>query len=306
MRHRVSVSIPYHDSTYYAKCMLGGAIACGITHAVTTPLDVVKVNMQVYPTKYTTSRTAIPLLLREEGLPGIWKGVGPTLVGYSVQGMFKYGMYELFKDQYSHIVGESLSQTYKPLIWLAASASAEAIADIALCPFEMTKVKVQTSPKGTFPLRFGPAMAEMIRLRSHLNYPFGSLGALWSRQIPYTATKLFCFEGTVKFVYTYLLTAPKETYSPLTQLGITFAAGYIGGMISAVVSHPADSLVSLMGKAENANKSAGTIIKEVGWVKLGTKGLGARVVMIGTLTGFQLWIYDSFKTAMGMGTTGGK
>jgi len=27
--------------------------------------------------------------------------------------------------------------------------------------------------------------------------------------------------------------------------------------------------------------------------------------MIGTLTGLQWWIYDTFKTAMGMGTTGG-
>lgn len=30
------------------------------------------------------------------------------------------------------------------------------------------------------------------------------------------------------------------------------------------------------------------------------------VVNLGTLTGFQWWIYDSFKAAMGMGTTGGK
>jgi len=27
--------------------------------------------------------------------------------------------------------------------------------------------------------------------------------------------------------------------------------------------------------------------------------------MIGTLTGLQWWIYDSFKTALGLGTTGG-
>ena len=37
-----------------------------------------------------------------------------------------------------------------------------------------------------------------------------------------------------------------------------------------------------------------------------TKGLGTRVIMIGTLTGFQWWIYDTFKSTMGMGTTGGK
>ncbi|KAK7047100.1 Cu/Pi carrier [Paramarasmius palmivorus] len=286
--------------------MLAGALACGATHAAMTPLDVAKVNMQVHPTKYPTSRKAISILLKEEGLPGLWKGVGPTLVGYSFQGMFKYGVYEILKDRYSQLVGDPIAQTYKPIIWLAASASAEVIADIALCPFEMTKVKVQTSPKGAFPIRFGAAMMAMARQRGELRYPFGSLGALWSRQIPYTMAKFFCFEGTAQLFYTYVFTAPKETYSPLTQLGITFASGYIAGIVSALVSHPADNLVSLLGQAENAGKGVGSIIKEVGWVRLATKGLGARVVMVGTLTGFQWWIYDTCKTAMGMGTTGGK
>lgn len=36
-----------HDTSYYAKCMLGGALACGFTHAGITPLDVTKCNMQV-------------------------------------------------------------------------------------------------------------------------------------------------------------------------------------------------------------------------------------------------------------------
>jgi solute carrier family 25 phosphate transporter 3 len=38
-----------HDTSYYAKCMLGGALACGLTHAGITPLDVAKCNMQVCP-----------------------------------------------------------------------------------------------------------------------------------------------------------------------------------------------------------------------------------------------------------------
>ena len=37
-----------HDTNYYAKCMLGGALACGFTHAGITPLDVAKCNMQVW------------------------------------------------------------------------------------------------------------------------------------------------------------------------------------------------------------------------------------------------------------------
>lgn len=60
-----------------------------------------------------------------------------------------------------------------------------------------------------------------------------------------------------------------------------------------------------MGKAENKGKGVGQIASEVGMKNLMLKGLMPRIVMIGTLTGLQWWIYDSFKTAMGMGTTGG-
>lgn len=295
-----------HDTSYYAKCMLGGAIACGFTHAGITPLDVAKCNMQVSPQKYKGLLPSIKLLVAEEGANGIWKGFGPTLVGYAAQGMFKYGLYEVFKDFYSNLAGEEASSKYKPAIWLAGSASAEVFADIALCPLEMTKVKIQTSPTGTFPTAFGSALKEMSRTKIETRYPFGSLVPLWSRQIPYTMAKFFFFEKIVQVFYTHVFTAPKETYSKGTQLGVTFASGYLAGVVCAIVSHPADSLVSLLGKAENKGKSVGTIASETGIMTLATKGLGTRVIMIGTLTGFQWWIYDSFKSAFGLGTTGGK
>lgn len=43
---RYSHAIP-HTNTYYMKCMVGGILSCGLTHAAVTPLDVTKCNMQV-------------------------------------------------------------------------------------------------------------------------------------------------------------------------------------------------------------------------------------------------------------------
>lgn len=295
-----------HDASYYSKCMLGGVLACGLTHAGITPLDVAKCNMQVNPTKYTGTIGTLKTIVAEEGAKGVWKGFGPTFVGYSLQGMFKYGLYEIFKDYYMNLAGQEATDRYKGAIWLAGSASAEFFADIALCPLEMTKVKIQTSPAGTFPVPFGAAWAEMSRTKVETRFPFGSLVPLWSRQIPYTMAKFFFFEKIVQLFYTHVFTEPKDTYSKPTQLGITFGSGYLAGVVCAIVSHPADSLVSQLGKPENKGKSFGTIVGEVGFGNLATKGLGTRVIMIGTLTGFQWWIYDSFKSAMGMGTTGGK
>lgn len=63
-----------------------------------------------------------------------------------MQGACKFGFYEFFKKYYSDIAGPENAAKYKTLIFLAGSASAEVIADIALCPFEAVKVRVQTQP----------------------------------------------------------------------------------------------------------------------------------------------------------------
>ena len=97
--------------------------------------------------------------------------------------------------------------------------------------------------------------------------------------------KFFFFEKIVELFYTHVFTKPKNEYSAPTQLGITFASGYLAGVVCAIVSHPADSLVSQMGKQTNKGKSIGQIAGEVGLANLATKGLGTRVIMIGTLTG---------------------
>ena len=106
-----------------------------------------------------------------------------------------------------------------------------------------------------------------------------------NNKIPYTMAKFYFFEKIAELFYTHVFTEPKETYGKPTQLGITFAPGYLAGVICAIVSHPADSLVSQMGKEANRGKSLGQIASEVGMKDLATKGLGTRILMIGTLTG---------------------
>lgn len=55
----------------------------------------------------------------------------------------------------------------------------------------MTKVKIQTSPSGTFPTAFGAALAEMSKTKAETRYPFGSLVPLWSRQVRIGLLSLF-------------------------------------------------------------------------------------------------------------------
>merc|ERR1712084_168113 len=296
-----------HDATYYFKCIVGGALACGLTHCAVTPLDLVKCRRQVNPDMYPSLVAGLRTVGAADGwgTRGLFTGGLPTLIGYSIQGMCKFGFYEMFKDAYAGIAGDN-AEKYKVIGWAISSASAEVIADVGLCPWEALKVRMQTYPEGQFPLSTPQAISK-IRDAEGTNGFFKGLSPLWARQIPYTVVKFVFFEKVVEMFYRYVFTSPKESYSKATQLSITFASGYTAGVLCAIVSHPADTMVSKL----NAIKSEGStgenikkIYAEIGFAGL-WRGLATRIIMIGTLTGLQWWIYDSFKVAMGLQTTGG-
>jgi solute carrier family 25 phosphate transporter 3 len=92
-----------HNLNYYLKCMTGGALACGITHVLTVPLDVAKCKKQIDP---NFCSTMIEGIKKVKAARQFTLGWFPTVIGYSLQGTGKFGYYEIFKDVYRKIVGE--------------------------------------------------------------------------------------------------------------------------------------------------------------------------------------------------------
>jgi len=137
-------------------------ISSGVTHTLVIPLDLVKCRLQVDPAKYQGVFRAFKLTVYEEGLRGLRKGWAPTLVGYLLQGLGKFGFYELFKLCISELLGavsklehqtnyvysvalvQERSYLWRTSLYLAASAIAKFFADIMLAPMEATKVRIQT------------------------------------------------------------------------------------------------------------------------------------------------------------------
>jgi len=303
----------FHTLSFYFKCMIGGALACGLTHASVVTLDVAKCRAQAHSKAGRWPKGLIPgvqKIIAEEGVAGMIKGWVPTLFGYSAQGLFKFGLNEFFKDAYTNVVGaENLNAQWKKMVlWAAASGSAEIFADVALCPFEMTKVKMQVTLPGTqgaVPPQFGAAWAAMSANRAETKFPFGSLYPLWGRQIPYTMIKFVGFYQTQEMIYAFIeknYGVKKSEMSTPKQLTVTFLAGYWAGIFCAVATQPMDNLVSMKGIPENKNKPWGQMASEMGTKDLFLKGLGTRVIMIGTLTGLQWWIYGTWKSLLGFGT----
>merc|ERR1712241_647693 len=289
-------SCEFDSAKYFALCGHGGALSCGITHTAVTPLDLVKCRLQVNKEKYKSLGNGFKVTVKESGASGLFLGWAPTAIGYSMQGICKFGFYEFFKNVYSGIIGEENTYLYRTSLYLAASASAEFFADIALSPMESVKVRIQTSPVGTFPttLRAG---APKIWAAEGLNGFYKSLVPLWGRQIPYTMMKFACFQRTVEAIYANVVPKPRAECSKSEQLVVTFAAGYIAGVFCAIVSHPADTIVSYMNKAPGAG--IGDAVKTLGFSGLWA-GLGPRIIMIGTLTALQWFIFDGVKVQLGL------
>lgn len=67
--------------------------------------------------------------------------------------------------------------------------------------------------------------------------------------------KFASFETIVEKIYKHVIPKPNEQCSKPRQLAVSFAGGFVAGVLCAVVSHPADNLVSFLNNAKGATVS---------------------------------------------------
>lgn len=162
---------------YYSICAIGGMLSAGTTHLAITPLDVLKVNMQVHPIKYSSIASCYTMLLKEQGPSAFWRGWAGKFFGYGAQGGCRFGLYKYFKSLYSNVLGDCNRSS----VFFLSSASAEVFANVALCPFEAIKVQVQAQP------HFAKGLADGIPKLYASEGIFGfykGLIPLWGRNLP--------------------------------------------------------------------------------------------------------------------------
>ena len=176
----------------------------------------------------------------------------------------------------------------------------EFIADLFLCPLEAVRIRSVSDP--TFPKGLGAGAVQMLKTDGALGF-YAGLGPILFKQIPYTMAKFAVQGKAAEMMYDSAGKTPAQ-FSSAGNLGISLASGVVAGVAAAVISHPADTLLSKVNKAGAGGSGSTTsrlinIAKETGFVKLCTTGLGARCVMIGTLTAGQFGIFDVVMNALG-------
>lgn len=91
---------------------------------------------------------------------------------------------------------------------------------------------------------------------------------------------------------------PKETLSDSMQTVGNLGSGLMAGFAAAIISQPADTMLSKINKTKGLPGEGTTsrlfkIAKELG-VRGSFSGIGARLFMVGTLTAGQFAIYGKF------------
>merc|ERR1719330_1573693 len=199
------------------------------------------------------------------------------------------------------MMGEKKAWENRTAIYLGAAAGAEFIADIFLCPLEACRIRSVSDP--TYAPSLPGVAARLIKEEGMIRGFYSGFGPILFKQVPYTMAK-FAVQGRVtESMYGSLGKSPAEC-GVLMNTSVSLGSGVIAGVVSAIISHPADTLLSKVNKAGAGGEGSIpsrmlNITKETGVVKLCTQGLGARCVMTGVVKLCTQGLFDTVMRTLG-------
>ena len=181
-------------------------------------------------------------VIQTEGAGALLTGFGPTVAGYLLQGAFKFGGYELFKQQSINILGYETASQNRTAVYLGSSALAEFFADIALCPLEATRIRLVSQP--TFATGLLSGFSKILKTEG-IGAFYSGFGPILFKQVPYTMAKFVVYEKVSEAAYQVF---KKEEIGSSGQTAVNLGSGLIAGFAAAFVSQPADTMLSKINK----------------------------------------------------------
>jgi solute carrier family 25 (mitochondrial phosphate transporter), member 3 len=121
------------------RYFVAGGVCAAYSHGITTPIDVIKTKMQADPKEFNAGMlSAAAKIVKKDGPGVLLGGLGPTVVGYGIEGAAKFGIYEILKPVFGKIIED------QPTAFILASIAAGAAAALILCPAESVRIRIVT------------------------------------------------------------------------------------------------------------------------------------------------------------------
>eukprot|EP00554_Chaetoceros_debilis_P004003 CAMPEP_0194083368 /NCGR_PEP_ID=MMETSP0149-20130528/9085_1 /TAXON_ID=122233 /ORGANISM="Chaetoceros debilis, Strain MM31A-1" /LENGTH=322 /DNA_ID=CAMNT_0038765761 /DNA_START=26 /DNA_END=994 /DNA_ORIENTATION=+ len=281
------------------RFFVAGGVCAATSHGITTPIDVVKTKMQAQPEVYNKGMSAATLsILKDEGPSALLGGLGPTVVGYGIEGAMKFGIYEIMKP----IMADAFDGN-TAIAYIFASIIAGGVASILLCPMESARIRVVTDQdyKG---LGLIQCLARLIKEDSFASL-FGGIFAMLSKQVPYTIGKQVSFDVVATFLYGIM--ANTDLKATDLKWFVSLLSAFVASIFACITSQPGDMILT---ETYKSSSGAGffAVINDIYKTKGGASGfftgVGARIIHVSSIITSQLVIYDIVKQALGLPATG--
>ena len=286
--------LPSYSALVYTILGLSGATGCALTHSLVIPLDVLKTKAQADPEGYSNLLQGANKVLEEEGVSGLVTGAQATLAGYFWYGMSVYPSYTFFKRCFS---GSPWAVAHENDVALIAGALASVIASLGLTPLEAARIRVVADPGRYKPL----GLTGTLQVIAGEGALYAGLPSLLTRQIIFGSVKFLAFERACEVIYT---ASPSLRDATWTALGVSLVAGGFSGILSSIVSQPADSILTHVAKQESKEKvsviTSARALMEMGGFRALFQGLGSRCLWAGSIIAGQFLLYDVFRTLFGV------
>ncbi|KAJ1964567.1 mitochondrial aspartate-glutamate transporter agc1 [Dipsacomyces acuminosporus] len=290
------------ESLFQAYNFAIGAVAGGIGATVVYPIDLVKTRMQnqrvavVGEMMYKNSIDCFRKVIRNEGILGLYRGLGPQLVGVAPEKAIKLTVNDLVRS----LLSDKDTGKIKFASELFAGGMAGASQVVFTNPLEIVKIRLQVQGEILKEASgIGAAKASPIARRGAVTIvkELGLIGlykgasACLLRDVPFSAIYFPCYSHIKRDIF----------HEGERQLGIVdlLLAGAIAGMPAAYLTTPADVIKTRLQveakKGETAYNglvdAARKIYKEEGF-KAFFKGGPARIFRSSPQFGTTLMCYE--------------
>uniref|UniRef100_A0A0C9QN63 TSA: Wollemia nobilis Ref_Wollemi_Transcript_19029_1329 transcribed RNA sequence n=1 Tax=Wollemia nobilis TaxID=56998 RepID=A0A0C9QN63_9CONI len=236
---------------------MAGAIAGGVSRTVTSPLDVIKIRFQVQlePTvrllsdrgaygisKYTSILQATRDILREEGMPGFWRGNVPALLMVMPYTAIQFTVLHKFKSFMASSTKAEDHLRLSPYLSYVSGGVAGFAATIGSYPFDLlrTILASQGEPKVYPNLR--SALAEIARTRG-IRGLYAGLSPTLVEIVPYAGLQFGSYDTFKRWIKAWnqgnLVQKGVHGDDSLTSTQL-FLSGLAAGTFAKVVCHPLD------------------------------------------------------------------
>jgi len=292
-----------------AKDIVFGSLAGIVGKFIEYPFDTVKVRLQSQPDnvplRYAGPIDCFRQSWRQDGVPGLYRGISAPLVGAAVETSSLFFSYRIAQEALQATVLPKSEPLPISALILCGGASG-AFTSLLLTPIELIKCKMQVPLVGTLSRTqaHGPLaiMASIYRHQGLLGFWHGQLGTL-IRETGGSAAWFGSYETMSLLFRKWDRIKTKESL-PIHQ---QMTAGAIAGMSYNFIFYPADTIKSRMQTEDVRQMTGGKrtfwTVGTALWKQHGIKGLyrgcGITVGRAAPSSAFIFTIYEALRKTFG-------